>query len=319
MRGVYDIRVENARVQFKLTLSRNLTIIRGDSATGKTTLIELVAEHEAEGDDSGVTISSPKPCVVLAGRSWKAVLSTISDSFVFIDEGNDFVKSNEFAQAVRESDNYYVIATREKLPNLPYSVEEIYRLVNTTSRYPGMRKVYSQTRRMYGDVLTMTDPHTVIVEDSNSGYEFFRALCAKSGIECVSARGKAHVYGELRQCRSDRIAVIADGAAFGPEMELVYELAVSRHAGLFLPESFEWLVLRSGLVKDGEVAQILADPASFIESRDYFSWERFFTALLVERTSGTYLRYSKRSLNPAYLGEKESAAIATLLGDVDLA
>lgn len=30
-------------------------------------------------------------------------------------------------------------------------------------------------------------PEVVIVEDSNSGYEFYRALCEKSGIRCVSA------------------------------------------------------------------------------------------------------------------------------------
>ena len=32
-------------------------------------------------------------------------------------------------------------------------------------------------------------PEVVIVEDSNSGYEFYRALCEKSGIRCVSAEG----------------------------------------------------------------------------------------------------------------------------------
>ena len=39
MKGIYSIRVENARVQFKLTLTRSLTLIRGMSATGKTTLV----------------------------------------------------------------------------------------------------------------------------------------------------------------------------------------------------------------------------------------------------------------------------------------
>ena len=46
-----------------------------------------------------------------------------------------------------------------------------------------------------------------------------------------------------------------------------------------------------------------------MESMEYSSWERFFTALLVRKTDGTYLRYSKRNLNPAYLQEKERAAI----------
>ena len=45
----------------------------------------------------------------------------------------------------------------------------------------------------------------------------------------------------------------------------------------------------------------LADPSEHIESRDYFSWERYFTRLLTEKTAGTYLQYSKNQINPAYL------------------
>lgn len=148
MRGAYDIRVSVARVQFKLTLTRNITVIKGKSATGKTTLIELVAEYESDGAASGVALSSPRPCVVLSGGDWREKLDRTRDSFVFIDEGSAFVRSVEFAAAAKASDNYYVIAVREALPNLPYSVEEVYELVNTTSRYPGVRKFYSQTRRM---------------------------------------------------------------------------------------------------------------------------------------------------------------------------
>ena len=34
MRGSYEVVVRNSRVQFRLTVNRNLTILRGDSATG---------------------------------------------------------------------------------------------------------------------------------------------------------------------------------------------------------------------------------------------------------------------------------------------
>lgn len=311
MKGSYDVQISMARVQFKFTLTRNITVIKGKSATGKTTLIDLIAEYEADGPDSGVTLSSPKPCVALSGRDWAAKLSMTHDSFVFIDEGNAFVRSKEFASAVKESDNYYVLATREPLPCLPYSVEEIYELVNTTSRYPGVRKFYSQTRRIYGVMPVVLNPTNVIVEDSNSGFEFYQALCRKSGIECVSANGKANVFSALRGCGGERPLVIADGAAFGPEMELVYELAERKGAGLFLPESFEWLVLSSGVIKDSEVPEVLAHPADFIKSRDNFSWEVFFTKELIQKTADIrHLKYSKTKLNPGYLGEREFGMIA---------
>ena len=38
MRGEYQLTVRTNKVQVKLTIHRNLTIIQGKSATGKTTL-----------------------------------------------------------------------------------------------------------------------------------------------------------------------------------------------------------------------------------------------------------------------------------------
>ena len=98
--------------------------------------------------------------------------------------------------------------------------------------------------------------------------------------------------------------VIADGAAFGPEMDRVLQLVQTReNLVLYLPESFEWLILSSGILKDVEVAQILQTPSDYIDGKDYFSWERYFTALLTEKTAGTYLNYTKKMLNEAYLND----------------
>ena len=37
MKGKYNIFVQNNRLRYDFVISRNITIIRGDSATGKTT------------------------------------------------------------------------------------------------------------------------------------------------------------------------------------------------------------------------------------------------------------------------------------------
>ena len=39
---------------------------------------------------------------------------------------------------------------------------------------------------------------------------------------------------------------------------------------LYLPESFEWIILRSGLLKDSEVDKILDGPEKYVESSLYF-------------------------------------------------
>lgn len=42
----------------------------------------------------------------------------------------------------------------------------------------------------------------------------------------------------------EEICVIADGAAFGPEMEKLYSLAEQKkNVKMYLPESFEWMIL----------------------------------------------------------------------------
>lgn len=42
MKGKYHIVVQNNRLRYELDVKRNITIIRGDSATGKTTLLNMI-------------------------------------------------------------------------------------------------------------------------------------------------------------------------------------------------------------------------------------------------------------------------------------
>lgn len=126
MQGIWQINIFSGRVRYRFRVRRNITIIKGFSATGKTTLVDMIREYENNGSDSGISVSCGKECVVLEGRHWQNDLSLIHDSIVFIDEFNKFVRSEDFARAIRHTDNYYVIVTREPLENLPYCVEEIY-------------------------------------------------------------------------------------------------------------------------------------------------------------------------------------------------
>ena len=104
--------------------------------------------------------------------------------------------------------------------------------------------------------------------------------------------------------------MIADGAAIGPEMDRLYKYTLQKNnIHLYLPESFEWLILQSGLIQGKDHQAILEHPEDYIDSREYFSWERFFTSLLTERTKDSYLRYNKGRLNECYLHEKNKEMI----------
>ncbi len=155
-----------------------------------------------------------------------------------------------------------------------------------------------------------------IVEDSNSEYQFFKALCEKEHIICETANGKSNIYSAILNSTDDRIMVIADGAAYGPEMERTLSLKRTKNVAFFLPESFEWLILKSGLNEDKDLDHILEDPSEFIESEKYFSWERFFTALLTDKTKDTPFAYQKKQLNPVYMHDKNSVTIRKEIEEV---
>ena len=140
MKGKHKIVVKNNRLHYEFEIKRNITIIKGDSATGKTTLINMIRH------------------------------------IIFIDEENQFIRQQEFAELVKASDNYFVIITRENLYNLPYSVEEIYGLYSS-GKYQNTKQIYQEMYHIYPLNQDLScKPEKIIVEDSNSGYDFFHSV-----------------------------------------------------------------------------------------------------------------------------------------------
>lgn len=310
MKGKYKVIVRNNKLHYEFEIKRNITIIQGDSATGKTTLINMLRQAENLGESSGVDVLSNVPCRILEGVSWKLILQNTAGTIFFIDEENAFINTEEFAAEVRGSDNYFVLITRENLYNLPYSVEEIYGLY-ASGRYQNTKKIYQQMYRIYSDIQELPiKPELFIVEDSNSGYEFFKAVSDERNLECESAGGKSNIFSKIKNVKNREVCVIADGAAIGPEMNGLYEIShKKKNIHLYLPESFEWIVLKSGLIDDREIRKILETPELIIDSKKYFSWERFFTNLLIEKTKNSYLQYRKSAINKTYLHSKNKEKI----------
>lgn len=56
MKGKYHFRVRSKRTVFDFSIKRNITILKGDSATGKTTLLHMLYEYLRVGRESGYTV-----------------------------------------------------------------------------------------------------------------------------------------------------------------------------------------------------------------------------------------------------------------------
>lgn len=311
MKGVQHIEVSNRDAKFKFDLYRNITVVRGDSGTGKTTLYDMIADHTRLKDGSGVNISCPKDCVALVDMDWKNQLGKISDSIVFIDEGAEYLKTREFAKAVKSSDNYYVIFSRENMHELPYSVEEIYE-IKKSGRFHSFVKMYkSNASHFYGKNQNNFRFEILLTEDSNSGYQFYCNYFKNTDIRCSSSGSNAAIFKRLSEKKGKKLLVIADGAAFGAEIDRILKLqsAAKVNFQLCLPESFEWLILKSELIKGKNLADVLKAPSKYIESSKYFSWENFFEQYLIENTVNSRFKYAKNKINPVYLIENNSQKI----------
>ena len=176
---------------------------------------------------------------------------------------------------------------------------------------------------MYGEISEEKNinPKLVITEDSNSGFEFFKEMSRQKGVNCFSASGKSNIIRQLEQRTNEKgtILVIVDGAAFGSEMKDISEcIRTQGNIVLYAPESFEWLLLSTKEIPEVKVETILQNPEEYIDSKEYVSWERYFTDLLIESTSKNFIwAYSKKRLTKAYFAPRIVNAVKTIMKLVD--
>ena len=49
------------------------------------------------------------------------------------------------------------------------------------------------------------------------------------------------------------------------------------------------------MISEKEIRLILHEPEQYIDSKEFFSWERFFVKVLIEKTQNTYMQYKKQN------------------------
>lgn len=273
MKGSVRVVVSTKKLRYELNLRRNITILQGDSASGKTTLIQIISDYQSGRTGPGTEIVCDRKCIVLAGDAESAImrLESLTEAVVFVDEQERFLYSKAFSEAVLASGCYFVFVTRDGLNMLPYSVNEIYYLKNS-GYYQNTRQVYNSMYQVYpeAEMNKKIEPSLILAEDSNAGYEMYEAIGQDIKVSCDSAGGKSNIAKYILANKEEQILAIVDGAA-------------------------------SGIVQAEGLGEIMENPGNFIESSEYSSWERFFTCLLDNLTRNTIYAYSKKKLNPNYL------------------
>ena len=300
MTGKYDILVSTPRVTFHLSVKRNITILTGDSATGKTSLIHSLS-NALNDKGAAESVSCDKQCVVINQilPNLGDYLKSLKDCIVFMDEDISFMLTREFAEIVKHSDCYFVLVTREPLCDLPYSMYEIYEFHTTGKTSEHARSVYTRAFSLLKHNTSSSDitPDFILTEDSNSGYDFFSSLVQDSdtseGAPAVVSYLKKHVMPDRQ------VLVCLDSAAFGAyAIDLLDFLKANHNVKVYTPESFEWVLLKSGLFDNEVISTLEANPSvkaildapyDYAVSSKFFSWERFFEHCL--RVAASHQKY----------------------------
>lgn len=219
METQHDILVQNKRdIQFKISIKRKFTVIRGDSATGKSTLFQMVSDANTS-TGTGVNIACDAPVVALYETGYQYELSNESGKIYIIDEDFSHLKTREFASLLLRSDNCFIIITRESLPAIPYSYQEIYK-IRTSGKYHSLERVYP-------DYDKLVEKDMIVTEDEDAGLEYYQHFF---GDKVTSSHGNSN----LSKYGSQDSLLIGDGSAIGAyiqDMELT-------GADMYLPESY---------------------------------------------------------------------------------
>lgn len=221
MIGKHRVQIGDNTIRYDFVLSRNITIIRGDSGTGKTTLYNLIQEMNQK-KNSGITWNCDCDCYALTDFDWEDVIERHPKSIIFVDENFSSMRSEKFASIVNSADNYFVLITRAYLPMLAYSIKEVYSM-HVSGKYATLNNEYEITvnelQNVYSSTLSypprLITPDYVLCEDSNSGLEMFHALAEKVSAECHSAHGKSNIPEKVLDFEENKTyLIIVDGAAY---------------------------------------------------------------------------------------------------------
>lgn len=300
MKGIFNVEVYDSKESYSFTLYRKITVLCGDSGTGKSSLIRLIERVTDNKIRRNCKLTSSVDIITFS-NAWKSDskytladrIRSYSGVIFIIDEKHLSSLDNDSAKAINKSDNYFLLITRDSIKSIAYSVDSIVELSTVGKNHTFIKS--------YDISLKSCKPTMIITEDSNSGYEFFSNMCYDK-TKCISSNGNSNIEKTISSNIEPgrMILVIVDSSAFGPFIKSIDQIGLYYNFTIWFIESFEWLLLTSKMfIKDKEIANIIANPTEYIDT-SYISWEQYFTELIINKTRGTDAQYSKSKLSCCY-------------------
>lgn len=298
-----SIEVRNKRYNCDLVLKHKVSVIKGDSGTGKTWLTKALI------DISGgykVTYSQRVTPVLLNEHEWEHQLTgDYNDTPLFIVDDCDFVFTKEFGSMFNHTGICYLIliirtSTRvgklERMNTISVSGDAIYNFVANGVEHTITADVNFKTVQVNKEIHC----NKILCEDSGSGYTFFKHLYGKSNV--TSSFGKDNIVDHIiskyeEYSKLDSLLLIVDYSAIGLRLKEILSILKFCDVNVYMIvkyKSFEYMLLRSNMFNLSE-EDICRDELS------YPSLEVACESLLTSLTKGKIYAYDKRKeLKPCY-------------------
>jgi hypothetical protein len=273
-----------------IPIERRITIIRGDSGTGKTTLVNNLESSK----DSEFNVQFPLDIFVATCRNWNVIMSGVQDSLIVFDDLS-IVETADFAKLVKDTEdkgNYFLIFSREpigmeKLSRLSISVSSVLRFVISQD---GKQHYTEPYYKFYGHSYNSISCTDILLEDKSAGKQFFEAVFGKEHIQSASSGKNTLVNDVIDKLKNDincTLLVMTDMAAFGCNMDALYNLVLLPYKNRVYIDSkyecLEELLLQTNCLKDNiKVQTQLNDLCKY--ANKFISWERYFEQLLEDVT-----------------------------------
>lgn len=121
MKGKFDIIIENNWVSYHLEIKRKFTIIRGNSASGKSYFCNLINSGDS------VKIGCLVPIVLAQNKDMIEYYLNGNNRIIVFDEDSYLFKNiSLYSKRLISSNNYFIILSRSFLSGVPYSLKEMY-------------------------------------------------------------------------------------------------------------------------------------------------------------------------------------------------
>lgn len=288
MKNSIQCSINRKEVSWILSLDSKYTIIQGLSATGKTSLIEVLQDKET-------TIRCPLSWYLLPRpinlskrfindaclRSITIIRDTMEPTLFFADEDSGYLHYTDFQKAIQYSPHLFILSHRLPMDSLPYSHKNIkcfeYDKATKTNYLVDLYPKY--------DVADLETVTAIRTEDFKSGLEFFKSIWVGS----QSCKGVTNIHRFIKS--SNNTLFVADGLGIGSEIEKISKaLKANPTNQLFLLDSFEALLYNSEFINGDEKPDIFCG-----------NCEQKYTELLESITRKSPCRYGKGKLSSCYM------------------